>query len=424
MTRVLDIDQHGRVVPGSDEARRALADRAGRFSLLPSAADLLVALRTPASGEAARRPRCILAGDLAGFPVGDFVAFVHQSHLSGALTVAAGDVERRIVFGKGEVRSARSSAPSEQIGEIAIRLGFATEAQVAHASASAAPIGSALVDLGFVAANDLWRCLHEQVTAIFHAILLCPAGTFFLVDEDASDGAATPLSVSTQSLLMDGIRRIDELSLFRGRIPGPEAYLRRRDPKQPLTLRAAENAILALVNGRRTVAEIATAAHLSEFDATKILYHLSEAGYVEALADPVAVAAPEELIPAIVSGMNELLRAVAIAVPAGVRAGFLDAAHAFLADPHGRYAPVLAGLSPGPEGTLDGAALQGALAALDRTALARVDPSGDPARVVLEALREALFFWLFLAGDLVSHEADEALAITVKRRLAQLEGLR
>ena len=72
---------------------------------------------------------------------------------------------------------------------------------------------------------------------------------------------------------MDGIRRIDEMSLFRARIPGPYAFLRRREPRRPMTLKPTEQTLLGLVDGRRTVAEIATAAHASEFDATKILYH-------------------------------------------------------------------------------------------------------------------------------------------------------
>ncbi len=423
MARLLDIDAHGRVMPCSDEARRELADRAGRFALMPSAGDLLVALRTPASGEASTRPRCIVAGDLAGLPGGDFLAFVHHARLSGVLMVATAGVERRIAFVDGEVRSAESNAAGEGIGEVAVRLGFATDLQVEQAAASGAPVGSALVDLGFVAANDLWRCLHEQVTSIFHAILLCQAGTFFLVEEGDAR-AATPLAVSTQSLLMDGIRRIDEASLFRGRIPGPEAYVRRREPSRALPLRGPEAALLALVDGRRTVADVATAAHLSEFDATKILYHLCEAGYVEAITDQLAPVAPEDRLPTLVSGMNELLRAVATTVTPGTRAAFLDAAHAFLADPQGRYAPVLAGLSPGPEGTLDDATLLRSLSALDRAALARLEPSGDPVRVAFEALREALFFWLFLVGERIEREADEAIAGSVRRGLARLEGLR
>jgi hypothetical protein len=145
-------------------------------------------------------------------------------------------------------------------------------------SGSGEPIGKALVDRGIVQPNDLWKCLHEQVTAVFHALLLSPSGTFFLVDEDPGDRMTAPLAVSTQSLLMDGIRRIDELSLFRARIPGPRAYLRRREPSRAVTLRPTETALLALVDGRTTVAQIATAAHMNEFDATKILYHLARRG--------------------------------------------------------------------------------------------------------------------------------------------------
>ncbi len=424
MPLLLDIDAHGRVVPQSDDSRRALADRAGRFALLPAVADLLVARRTPAAGGAAERPRCILAGDLAGFPISDFVAFVHHSRLSGVLTVATGGVERRIVFHEGEVRSAESSAPGERIGEVVVRLGYASEAQVAKATASGAPVARALVDQGSVAANDLWKCLHEQVTQVFHALLLSSSGTFFLVDEDAGERLSTPLSVSTQTLLLDGIRRIDEVSLFRARISGPQASLRRREPKHPMTLRPAENALLALVDGSRTVAQIATAVHLSEFEATKILYHLAEAGYVEASGQAGAGASPAERVPAIISGLNGLLRAVGSAVPPGVRAAFLDAAHAFLADQTATFAPLLAGLSPGPDGALDEAALARSLASLDQATIERLEPSGDPARVLFDALSESLFFWMFLAGDRITREADEALAVTVKRQLAKLEGLR
>ncbi|HYG67116.1 MAG TPA: DUF4388 domain-containing protein, partial [Anaeromyxobacteraceae bacterium] len=262
---LLDIDAHGRVVARSDEARRALADRAGRFVLLPAAADLLLARRTPPAGGAAPRPRVLLAGDLAGFPIADFVAFVHQSRLSGVLTIVTATVERAIAFQDGEVRSARSSAPGERIGEVALRLGYVDEARLAEAIAGGRPLGKELVDRGWLSANDLWKCFHEQVTAVFHAILLSREGVFLLVDEDVAERPGAPLAVNTQSLLMDGIRRIDEMSLFRARVPGPDAYLRRREPKRPITLKPVEAAILALVDGRRTVAEIATAAHHSEF---------------------------------------------------------------------------------------------------------------------------------------------------------------
>jgi hypothetical protein len=422
---LLDIDAHGRVVPQSDDLRRALADRAGRFELLPSVGDLLVARRSPAAGgPAAPRPRCILAGDLSGFPIADFVAFVHQSRISGVLTVASTGAERAVAFKDGEVRSAHSTAPGERIGEVAVRLGFVTAAQVAEATSDGKLVGKLLVDRGEISANDLWKCFHEQVTAVFHAILLTPAGTFYLVDEDVTDRPGAPLAVSTQALLMDGIRRIDEMSLFRARIPGPGAFLRRREPHRPITLKPPEQELLALVDGRRTVAEIATAAHVSEFDGTKILYHLAEAGYVEAVAAGAApAAAPEARLEELGKAGNQLLRLVAAAIPAESRPAFLAAVRAFLADGANPLAPVWSRAPHAADGAIDLETVLANVAALRGPSLQRLEPSGDPARLLLAALRELLFYYLFLAGERIGREADEALGTAARVGLESLEGL-
>jgi hypothetical protein len=420
MAGLLDIDAHGRVVPQSDETRRALADRAGRFALLPAAADLLVALRTPAAGGAAPRPRLVLAGDLSAVPIGDFVAFVHQSKLSGTMTVSAAGVERTLSFREGEVRSALSTAPGERLGDVAVRLGFATPAQVERAVAAGGQVGRALVDQGAISAKDLWRCFHEQVAAVFHAILLLHAGVFVVLDEDPAEHAGTPLSVSTQSLLMDGIRRIDELSLFRGRIPDAAAVLRRRDPIRAVTLKGPEQALLALVDGRRTVAEIAAAAHLSEFDATKVLYHLAEAGYVDAAA---AARAPDPAarLDRVARALCDLLRLVTAAVPAEARASFLSEVRGALSDPATPFAPLWARVVPGEDGGVEPAAVLSNLAALRGPALEKLGRGTDRVRVLREALTDLLFFYLFAAGSRVAREADDALAAEVKRRLAPIE---
>jgi hypothetical protein len=420
MSLLLDIDAHGRVLPETDEARRALADHAGRFAVLPSAGDLLVARRTPPAGDPAPRPRCVIAGDLAAVPIGDLVSFLHQSKLSGVLTVSAAGVERTLSFHGGEVRSAQSSAAGERIGEVAMRLGFVRPEDLEEALRGPRPIGKALVDRGFLSANDLWKCFHEQVTGVFHAILMLSSGVFAVVDEDTSERPGIPLSVSTQTLLMDGVRRIDEMSLFRARIPDAGTYLRRRDPRREVTLQAAEQALLALVDGRRTVSQIAAAAHLSEFDATKILYHLAEAGYVEAMAGP-ASADPAARLDRIARGGCDLFRTVVAAVPPDARPAVLVAVRAALADPSSPFAPLFRMVVPAADGGLDPGALLGNLAALRGAAIAKVEPSGDAARYLLDALREVLFFLLFLAGERLSPEADDALSAEVKRLLAPLE---
>jgi hypothetical protein len=416
---LLDVDAHGRVVPGDDTTRRALADRAGRFVLLPSATDLLLARRSAAVGGTAPRPRCVLAGDLSGFPIVDFVAFVHQSRVTGVLTVASDGAERSVTFKDGEVRSAESSAPGERLGEVAVRLGLATEPQLAAVQASGQAIGRALVAKGVLSPNDLWKCVHEQVGEVFHAILLAREGIFFLLDDEHAERTGAALAVNTQSLLMDGIRRIDEMSLFRARIPGPNVTLRRREPRRPVPLNATEQLLLSQVDGRRTVGELAAAAHLNEFDATKTLYHLAEAGYVEAAGG--GGGAPGGL-ESVVAVLNELLQLVAAAVPGSAQAAFSRAARAFLADPSAIHAPLWQGLAPAEDGGLDAAALLERISALPAAVVQRLQPAGDRRALALEALRELLFFYLFTLGASLPHAEDDALAAEVKRRLATLEG--
>jgi hypothetical protein len=419
VARTLDIDPHGRVAPGSAEVRTALGERAGRYEWIPSVPDLLVARRTPAAGGAATQPRLRLAGDLAGFAIADFIGFAHQSRLTGVLYVVSAETERTIAFRDGEVRASRSSVMGERIGEVALKLGLVTEPQLERAMAAARPLGKALVDLGFLSSGDLWKCFHEQITSVFHAILQLRAGVFWLLDEDQADLSTAPQAVSTQALLMDGIRRIDELSLFRARIPGPGSYLRRREPARPVTLQTVEQQLLGLVDGQRTVAEVASAAYLAEFDATKVLYHLAEAGYLEATEAPQVTAADQEArLAALAAGYTDLLRLVATAVPGAGRPAFVAAVADHLGDANVPFAPIFAGLEVGPDGGLEPAALLGNMAAL------RPAPPGEELpRLLAEGLRELLFFYLFVAGERLDRTADQTLGTMVRRRLTALEGL-
>jgi len=420
MTRWLDIDPHGRVAPGSSEVRTALGDQAGRFEWLPSAPDLLVARRVPAAGGASPRPRILLCGDLAGFPIADFIGFAHQSRLTGVLHVVSTGSERAIAFKDGEVRSSRSSVTGERIGEVALRLGFITQAQLTQAMGEQRLMGKALVEHGFLTPDDLWKCFHEQITGVFHAILLLRSGSFWLLDDDRPDLSSAPRSVSTQALLMDGIRRIDELSLFRARIPGPAAFLRRRQPARPVTLQPVEQQLLGLVDGQRTVAQVAAAAHLGEFDATKVLYHLAEAGYLEAAEEAavVVVNAQGPRLAALAEGYADLLRLVTAAIPTPARPGFLSDVAAQLRDPGAPFAPIFHGLAPAEDGAIPPSALVANVGGLQPP-----PPAAETPRLLAEALRELLFHYLFLAGERLPGPADEALGTVVRRRLTALEGL-
>ena len=421
----LDIDAHGRVVPQSEDVRRALADRAGRFELVPAAPDLLLAFRSPAGGGAAPAARAILAGDLAAFPLPDFVGFVHQARMSGTLRVLTGPVARSIFFRDGQVRGASSEGPGERIGEVALRLGFLDERQLTEAVASGRPVGRIFVERGHMTSNDLWKVVHEQVASVFHAVLMAREGMFYLLQGGEDDVPGAALSVDTQGLLMDAIRRIDEMGMFRGRIPNGQVFLRRKEPRRSVQLEPEEERLLGMVDGRRRLIDLARDAHLSEFDTTKIVYRLAEVGYVEVSeAAAVQVAAPADRARAIAAGMNDILRDIAGAVVAFRGAdAFLAGARAFLSDPASRFGPLWRKTSPRADGSVDEEELLANLTALAPAALKTIEPSGERTRLLLDAMRELMFFYLFQAGERLPRDADEAVARSVKQKLEGIEGL-
>jgi hypothetical protein len=185
------------------------------------------------------------------------------------------------------------------------------------------------------------------------------------------------------------------------------------------------------VDGQKTLLELAQAVKLTEFDVTKVAYRLLEGGYIslserpgrpgaapapQGRAKPGAAQVPEaakrvvrifvQIFQEIFSALNPLNRADE----------FLSAANAALAGQAKSDAPVLDGVTLGPDGTLDEATL------LQRYTSLGAALGPEPIAALRRALSDAMFFLLFQAGDMLDPKADEALNKRVKELLGGLEG--
>jgi hypothetical protein len=82
-----------------------------------------------------------------------------------------------------------------------------------------------------------------------------------------------------QTLMLEGMRRVDHIRLLKGDLPSGEAVLRvaaavPEQSGQDAELGERERALLALVDGKRTVAEIVRASGLPQIDAHEALHRL------------------------------------------------------------------------------------------------------------------------------------------------------
>jgi hypothetical protein len=414
----LEIDENGDVSTPSRAVRRRLAAAAGTWRVLPSAGDLMVLQRTRDGGTQAA---VALAGEVDGpGALAGVLSFVHFSQWDGALSVVAGATRKTIFFQKGVVLSASSNVPEDRMGALLVRFGTITDEQLAAAVREVTPqrrLGTVLVERGLLTTADLYATVRRQVEEIFYSMLLVRRGAFYFVKQLDATQLASRLQLDTQSLLLEGLRRIDEMSWFRDKIPSSDVVPERRGGS-PEGLDGQARAVFALVDGRRTLAEIAREGKLGEFAATKATFELLQTGHV-ALRDGDRVrriTIPDAALPADAAGA--IVDAYAAAVgrlwaalaARGKLASLRGAVGAFLAGSV-RFADVLRDVHIGDDGKLP-----------RRQLLANVDglPDGEKLATLQSALSELLMFALFLAGDAIAHEEEDALHAGVARALELL----
>ena len=440
MSWCFSIDSRGNVTPENSDAQQQLSSRAGRFLLTPTGPDLLCLLRVPPTGAAASSPRAVLVGDAAAFPISDLIAFLSQARWTGILKVQSASGERSVALKDGEVRGATSDDPADRLGEVIVRLGFLGRRQLEEAldETPSSRLGRALVDKGVLQPHDLWRCVTQQLSDIFQAMVLCREGAFVLVDQEVDEKSTLHVQLSTQSLLMDSIRKIDELAHFRKRIPHGRMYVFRKRASDG-KLEEDEDRVLGLINGERTVMELGQAAKLAEFDVTKVVFRLLEGGYAsvgERSIASVAQKVPEVVAPGraleakrsesaasakepvpVVRVFNFIFREIRDEVAKqGMDRQFIAAANAALSGQALSSSPVLTGVFFDAEGNLD----EGKL--MRRFEFSRDQLGSEPIASLKQALSDVMFFLLFQAGELLESRADEDLARRVKELLGTLEG--
>ncbi len=274
-----------------DEVKKRIAR--GTWKLLETPSELMVALRDRREGLwgelTGLHPKgAVLAGDLAEMQPSDLLNFLHQGRRTGVLLTRVSETERAIAMIDGNLAWACSTSPGERLGELLARMGLADRARIEAALREQAKgtehrrIGQLLVDKGVLGAEDLHRGLRHQLVEIFLGLLVAREGSFVFLRGVDQSALPVVLSIDTQAMLLDGLRRVDEMELYRTRVPSEEV-VPVATGKQPATseeMPAEEKQALALADGVRSVADLAAASAMGEFEATKAVFRLIQAGYL------------------------------------------------------------------------------------------------------------------------------------------------
>ncbi len=250
-----------------------------------------------------------IEGPLRELGIHDVFQLLDLSRKTGALTVTSvlRDNQGTVHFSRGAVVSATIRSNPHPLGELLLRAGKITEADLARARdsqrsmQSRRKLGELLVESGSLTNRELERQVRFQVEEVVFELMSWSEGFFSFEEREISDASGEAhIRISTESLLMEAARRIDEWSRIEGKVAhlGVIPVLAPVADDHPglLDLRPREWEVLAEIDGSRDLRAIATLLAQSEFDVARVAYGLLSTGIVElrAEAPPPEVAAIEE----------------------------------------------------------------------------------------------------------------------------------
>ena len=231
----------------------------------------------------------ILQGDLSKIQLPDVLSFMAMIRISGKLVVRDDALERSIHWKEGEIVFATSNSHEHSLGQFLLRNGKITEEQYEESRRRVTPQlrhGKLLVQMGAISPKDLWWGVKNQVLEIMYSLFGWKGGEFSLF-ESAEDLAQERivLQINTSSVIMEGIRRLDESARIKEKIPSLDIVFMKVPGVVPdfsdLDMSGTEIALYNHIDGKLNVRELTGRSDLTEFEVARILFQLVSARLIE-----------------------------------------------------------------------------------------------------------------------------------------------
>ncbi|MDQ1710940.1 MAG: hypothetical protein QOE45_390 [Frankiaceae bacterium] len=218
-----------------------------------------------------------LEGSLDAFSLPDIFQLLSFTKKTGALHITGPAARGVVHFATGSVTGASSDVGRQSLGRRLVGAGLLDDAQLATALDAVANdpalgLGRAAHEAGAVDDGVLHEQVVEQATDAVFDLLRWTRGDFaFLADEPNPDDLGVTLNV--EEVIAEGRRRLEEWDALTKAVPAPDAVVSVvLTPSSVETSLAAEEwALLALSDGRRSVAELVRLTGRGEFATVKTL---------------------------------------------------------------------------------------------------------------------------------------------------------
>lgn len=233
-----------------------------------------------------------LVGNLRDFALHDFLYLVARGRKTGSLVLRQPEASATLFFDKGKLFSVVRPQSHERMGEMFIRTGKITPAQLQMAlrmqsAEHTRPIGIILVEQGHITEAELHAFVQMAIQSTVYELFTWRDGEFeFRAGEPPPpDEIQTPVPLLVENLIMEGVRRVDEMSRIKERIPDNDMIVRLtervNDPGGEVNLSADEWRVFARVDAHLTINDFAQQLGWDSFQVSSVVFGLLVYGLVE-----------------------------------------------------------------------------------------------------------------------------------------------
>jgi len=247
-----------------------------------------------------------LQGNIENFGLPEILHLLSSGQKTGTLGIQKGEEVAMVYFREGQVFYAYGPRKMTRLGDLLVQQGRITPQQLEMALAEKNDtqghrrLGEILLSKQWLSHDDLEAAVQHQVEEVIYETLRWQGGHFKFYEEQFPTDEEITIQISTENLILEGVRRLDEMSRIKASLPAFDQIIRLAPAedgrKKDIALAAEEWNVLTLVDGTRNIYEILELSHTDRLVTLRTLAGLHSAGLVKEAGTQVHSSQTERLV--------------------------------------------------------------------------------------------------------------------------------
>ena len=230
-----------------------------------------------------------IRGNLSEASLADVLQLLALGQKTGCLSVAREGSFGTVHFVRGRIVHAAIVNRRDRLGDRLVRSGALSAEGLARAIDLVAPaddrdLAVGLLERELVAHDVLMVQYRAQVEEAAYHLFAWNTGTFTFEPETHSTDSEPLLSVSADTLLLEGARRVDEWTLIAKKIPTLDLIFEldtKRLAQSDVALSTTQQRLVLMLDGATDVLALVERSGIDEFEVGKALFGLITAGFAQ-----------------------------------------------------------------------------------------------------------------------------------------------